>query len=133
MRFGRAMRLIYIPPMLILAAALAGCSPADDREVLRGAEAAALYEELTEDDLAMVEETLQTALESNREGESTVWKNPVSGNSGTIAPGRIFFADREIPCRDYEYRVLVDGREAVTTNSACRGANGTWVWIARKN
>ena len=74
------MRSIYLPPMLILATALAGCSPADDTEVFRGAEAAAIYEELTADDLAMVDDTLQAALSSFVEGEPIPWENPVSGN-----------------------------------------------------
>ena len=127
------MRSIYLPPMLILATALAGCSPADDTEVFRGAEAAAIYEELTADDLAMVDDTLQAALSSFVEGEPIPWENPVSGNSGTISAGRIFYADQDVPCRDYEYQVVIDRREAITTNTACQAGNGTWTWVGRRD
>jgi len=55
------------------------------------------------------------------------WKNPTTGNSGTIKPlsGYTKAANAET-CRDFEESYTRDGKTYTQTSRACRDANGQW-------
>jgi surface antigen len=60
-------------------------------------------------------------------GQTIVWSNPQSGNSGTITPVR----EGQIPatgeyCREYQQSVQVGGQSQRAYGTACRQADGSW-------
>ena len=58
-------------------------------------------------------------------GETVSWRNPDSGNFGTVTPVRDA-ADDGRACREYRTTINVDGRAEQGTGVACRNADGTW-------
>ena len=77
-------------------------------------------------DLAYHEKTTQDALENERTGTATTWRNPDTGNSGTIIPTKTYMADKDTPCREFTQIIrTADGVEEVK-GTACRQNDGTW-------
>lgn len=65
------------------------------------------------------------ALETGRTGTATPWRNPNSGNYGTVVPGqpyKIAGAD----CRPYTHTIYINGRPETLTGKACRKPDGSW-------
>jgi surface antigen len=77
------------------------------------------------DRLAM-EQTSQTALESNRSGQASSWNNPDSGHSGTVTPTRTYQTASGGPCREYQQTVTIDGKTEQAYGRACRQSDGSW-------
>ena len=77
------------------------------------------------DRIAMRRST-QTALESNRTGSASTWRNPDSGNRGTITPTRTYETARGDVCREYQQTITVGGSTETAVGRACRQADGTW-------
>jgi surface antigen len=71
-------------------------------------------------------QTANRAFESNPVGQSSGWKNPDSGNSGSFTPTRTVLQSNGEPCRDYETTVTIDGRTETAYGRACRSADGSW-------
>lgn len=67
----------------------------------------------------------QTALERTPSGQTTSWRNPDSGNSGTFTPTRTY-QEQGRDCRDYEQTIIVGGKSETARGRACRNADGTW-------
>ncbi len=67
----------------------------------------------------------QSTLERAPVGQTSSWRNPDSGNSGTITPTRTYQAENR-PCREYQETIMVGGREETAIGRACRNADGTW-------
>ena len=44
--------------------------------------------------------------------------------SGSIEAGAVFVTDQGVFCRDYQERLVVGGLVGITTNTACRNADG---------
>lgn len=65
------------------------------------------------------------ALEYSPTGTPTAWRNPDSGNYGTITPTRTY-ESAGTDCRDYEHTVYIEGRAETLTGTACRQADGSW-------
>jgi surface antigen len=59
-------------------------------------------------------------------GETVSWRNPDSGNFGTVTPLRETSAGDGRPCREYRTTINVDGKAEQGTGIACRNADGTW-------
>ena len=68
----------------------------------------------------------QAALENNRSGQVASWRNPDTGNSGTITPKSAVQTAAGEYCRGYEHEIKVDGRSEVVQGTACRKPDGTW-------
>lgn len=100
--------------------ALSGCASYVERYT------ATFETALTASDRAMMVETAQAALESNKSGEGANWSNPESGHRGTVTPVATFDEDTERPCREYQQTVTVGGKTGVAYHTACRAADGTW-------
>lgn len=77
-------------------------------------------------DKAMSQRTAQTALETGRTGQTTSWRNPDSGHSGTYTPTSTYRSPAGEDCREFEQTINVGGRAERAMGRACRQPNGTW-------
>ncbi|PIR33320.1 MAG: hypothetical protein COV36_02985 [Alphaproteobacteria bacterium CG11_big_fil_rev_8_21_14_0_20_44_7] len=77
-------------------------------------------------DMAYYERTAGYALESSRIGNTTTWRNPDSGNYGTITPTNTYQQADGRYCREYNQTVTVGGRTERAYGQACRQPDGTW-------
>ncbi len=77
-------------------------------------------------DKAMAQRTAQTTMENNRAGQTSSWRNPDSGHSGSYTPTSTYRTASGQDCREYETSVTIDGRTERATGRACRGPNGEW-------
>ncbi len=77
------------------------------------------------DRLAMAQ-TTRNALEEAPSGYTSTWRNPDSGNSGTITPKRTYYAANRQPCREYTQTVTIGGNTEQAYGRACRQADGSW-------
>ena len=72
-------------------------------------------------------ETKQNSMQFNRTGQTSTWRNPDSGNSGSYTPTRTFQTASGQYCRDYETTINIDGRSKNATGRACRDdTTGDW-------
>jgi surface antigen len=78
-------------------------------------------------DLALVAAVTQSALESNKVGQSANWSNPADGHLGTVTPYSTFPDSKGAPCRHYQQTITIDGRTAFAYDIACRNAAGQWI------
>ena len=70
---------------------------------------------------------IKELLEVARTGTEVAWRNPGTGNAGTIRITRTFFLDPETPCRDFVRTLARDrGEPQVTAGSGCRAPDGSW-------
>ncbi len=76
-------------------------------------------------DHAYLQQASHNSLEYNRVGQSTSWRNPDSGHSGTITPTRTY-QQAGLDCRDFETTVTIDGKTERAVGRACRQPDGTW-------
>ena len=77
-------------------------------------------------DRAYAKETAQDSLEFNRTGQTSSWRNPDSGHSGSYTPTRTYVSDRGEDCREFETTIFIDGREERAVGRACRQPDQTW-------
>jgi surface antigen len=66
------------------------------------------------------------ALETAPSGASTQWKNPDSGNYGTVTPVRTYQTESGQYCREYRQTVMIGGEQNEAYGKACRQADGSW-------
>ena len=77
-------------------------------------------------DKAYAQRTAQDALEYNKAKQASTWRNPDSGNSGTVTPVSTYRDTAGNDCREFETAIFVDGKQEKGTGTACRQADGTW-------
>ncbi len=77
------------------------------------------------DRLAMQRST-QDALENNTTGSRTAWRNPDSGNAGSVTPTRTYRAEAGQYCREYQQTITVGGKTETAYGRACRQPDGSW-------
>lgn len=77
------------------------------------------------DRLAM-ERTTTGALETQPTGSTSSWRNPDSGNSGTVTPTRTYGTGTGAPCREFTQTVTIGGQTEEAYGTACRQADGSW-------
>ena len=77
-------------------------------------------------DKLYAQQTAQTALETNRLGQTSSWRNPDSGHGGSITPTRTYQTARGESCREYQQTVTIAGKTETAYGRACRDADGTW-------
>jgi len=83
---------------------------------------------LDEDDQNLSRQTAQVALENNKTGQESTWRNPDSGHSGGTAPTRTY-NDSGKDCREFETTVNVEGKSETATGRACRNDDGSWTVV----
>ena len=77
------------------------------------------------DQIAMQQAT-QRSLETAPTGQTLPWRNPDSGNYGTVTPTRTFTSAQGTYCREYQQTVTVAGRTQQAYGTACRQPDGSW-------
>ena len=77
-------------------------------------------------DLAAYNAASQRALETAQPGQSLPWRNPQSGNYGSITPSNYYQNSDGSYCREYSQTITVGGRQEQGYGRACRQADGTW-------
>ncbi len=66
------------------------------------------------------------ALETTPSGTATQWKNPDSGNYGSVTPVRTYQAASGQYCREYRQTVMIGGEQNEAYGKACRQPDGSW-------
>jgi surface antigen len=59
-------------------------------------------------------------------GQTISWRNPDSGNSGTVTPTREGTAANGDYCREFQQTVTVSGKTEQAYGTACRQPDGSW-------
>jgi surface antigen len=77
-------------------------------------------------DLQYYNSTSQKALETAPSGQQVAWKNPDSGNYGTVTPVNVYQNDSGQYCREYSQTISVGGEQQSAYGRACRQPDGTW-------
>lgn len=80
-------------------------------------------------DAAYYNRTMTQSLEYNQSGVRSTWKNPDSGNYGSITP-RTSYVENGRDCREYVQEVYIGGRKQQAFGKACRRSNGDWEIIS---
>ena len=58
--------------------------------------------------------------------ETISWRNPESGNYGTVTPVREGVSSSGRQCREYYHTVTVGGRQEEAYGTACLQPDGSW-------
>lgn len=58
-------------------------------------------------------------------GAPRAWRNPDSGNYGTVSPGYAYESHGRY-CREYQHTVYVGGQPQEAYGTACRQPDGSW-------
>ena len=77
-------------------------------------------------DKLYAQRTAQNSLEYNKTSQSSSWRNPDSGHSGTFTPTRTYHTAGGANCREFETTIYVDGRDERGVGRACRQPDGSW-------
>lgn len=70
--------------------------------------------------------TAQDAFETAPSGQVSEWRNPDSGNYGTIVPTSTYRTSQGQYCREYQQTITVQGRSQQAYGRACRQPDGSW-------
>jgi surface antigen len=57
------------------------------------------------------------------------WRNPESGHSGSVTPIREGHTQSGRVCREFQQKIVVDGRTETGVGRACQESNGTWTIV----
>ena len=68
----------------------------------------------------------QRSLERVPSGQSSTWRNPDNGHSGTFTPTRTFQTTTGEFCREFQQTVTVAGETQRAFGTACRQPDGNW-------
>jgi surface antigen len=77
-------------------------------------------------DRLSMQNTTQQTLERAPTRQTSQWRNPDSGNYGTVTPVRTFQSTQGQYCREYQQTITVGGRTEEGYGTACRQPDGTW-------
>ncbi len=81
---------------------------------------------LDQADRAAMQRTAQQTLEKNPAYQPGYWRNPDSGNEGSITPTRTYRKANGQYCREYTQVVMVAGEKQQAYGTACRETDGSW-------
>lgn len=82
-------------------------------------------QQLDRADKERAERTAQSTLESSPIGRAGQWRNPDTGNCGTITPTRTYQSSG-MYCREFTQAITIAGRTQQGFGTACRQPDGTW-------
>lgn len=82
--------------------------------------------QLDKADRERADRTAQNAFESNPVGKAGEWRNPDTGNYGTITPTRTFQQPSGTYCREFQQTVMIGGKPQQGYGTACRQPDGSW-------
>ena len=90
---------------------------------------AALYDRLSDRDVALAAGTLQQSLETGPDGTPKPWRNAETGHQGAITPTRTFLSASGRFCRDYQEDLTIGDQSASFHHTACRDDSAGWSWL----
>ena len=76
-------------------------------------------------DALLAERATIQALEYNKTQQVIAWKNPDSGNYGTVYPTNTSSHNGQ-PCREFTQEINIGGNIETAYGKACRNADGSW-------
>jgi surface antigen len=68
----------------------------------------------------------QASYRSFESGAPVQWRNPDSGNYGTVSPGRTYQSQYGGYCREYTQTVYIGGQPQKAYGTGCRQPDGSW-------
>ena len=77
-------------------------------------------------DQAYLQQTTQEALETAPSGQETVWRNPDSGNRGTVVAQPAYQDTTGRYCREFQQTVIIGNEAHDAYGTACRQPDGSW-------
>jgi surface antigen len=101
--------------------------------ILGGLAGSALGKSLDKADAAYANRNTQTALENGSTGQTMPWKNPDSGNSGSVTPQAPYKDPNSGQyCREFTQTIVVGGQKQQGYGTACRQQDGTWQIVSQQ-
>jgi len=86
----------------------------------------AIGHHLDNKDKQLAEQTAARAFENNHTGQGSTWKNPDTGNSGTVTPTKTYQSASGQYCREYRQDVMIGNEKHQAYGTACRQPDGSW-------
>lgn len=77
------------------------------------------------DRLAM-QQNAQYALEYSPSNQPTAWRNPDTGNHGSVTPVETYQTSTGQYCREYHQTIWIAGEQQQAYGTACRQPDGSW-------
>lgn len=77
-------------------------------------------------DVLYAQRNAQFAFETQAAGQLSSWRNPDSGNSGTLTPSRSFKGSEGRTCREFQQTIKVGSNQEKVFGAACRDKDGSW-------
>ncbi len=81
---------------------------------------------MTREDKMMAGKTTNDALESQPSGNTSTWRNPDTGNSGSVTINDTYEQADGTPCRSFNQTINAGDRTESGVGTACRAPDGTW-------
>jgi surface antigen len=82
---------------------------------------------LSNRDKEQMSQTTQQSLENGQRGQTSSWRNPDSGASGTVTPRSDSYKTANgNTCRDFDQSVSLQGQTSSGNGTACKNPDGTW-------
>ncbi len=81
---------------------------------------------LDQQDVAIMQQNAQYALEYAPTRTTTPWRNPDSGHYGTITPTETYQQTDGRYCREYRQNVWIGNEQQQAYGTACRQPDGSW-------
>jgi surface antigen len=94
--------------------------------ILGGFAGSSIGKSLDNADALKAQQATQQALENGQTGQSTPWKNPDSGHSGTVVPKAPYQTADGTYCREFTQTINVGGQSKQAYGTACRQPDGSW-------
>lgn len=66
------------------------------------------------------------ALEYEPAGSRVAWRNPDSGNTGTVVPTQTYQTNGGEYCREFQHDARIGGHTRTVYGTACRSPDGQW-------
>lgn len=83
-------------------------------------------QQLDERDKMLAGMAMQRSLEYAPDNQMNTWKNPNTGNSGTVVPMSTVVNNNGTPCREFTTTIFVGGKQEQGYGTACRQSDGNW-------
>ncbi len=75
---------------------------------------------------------MQQALEQNRAGQTSTWRNPDTNATYHVKPTKTYKKDNQY-CREYVTTATIAGKQQQMYGTACRQPDGTWKMVSSHN
>jgi surface antigen len=81
---------------------------------------------LDQRDRELQQQATMRALETTPSGSSVPWRNPNTGNSGSVTPVKTYQEPNGQYCREYQQVITIGGEKHTAYGTACRMPDGSW-------